>query len=340
MELSAAEFTRLATNFYNEKNVPTDIQRISLDSHLFNYINTKAGKEKKFKVAFCWICLNPPYWEFAKDMISGARQFFLPGHQVDFFLWSDIPKEQIEIKKVISSFKEQDANYNVEEGEKGLTELSEFIHTNMTVFPTDGVEWPLPTLMRYHLFLAQEEALKDYDYIFYCDVDMKFVNVVGDEILGKGLTAVLHPGYAVRKEYWPPYEPNKNSHSFINRPGMVIDDGGKPRFMPMYFAGGLQGGTSKEWFKAMKEMKELVDKDMAKNYVPVWNDESTWNKYLEKTPEDLTVLTPSYIYPDSLINEYYIPLWGTSYVPKLITLTKRFSTSKEGGQAVAKMIQK
>lgn len=340
--MDAPEFTRLANNFYNEKNVPTDINRIALDSHLLNYIfSHESDLQKKQKVAFCCICINPLYWEFAKTMVEGAKQFFLPGHEVDYFLWSDIPKDKEGIQGVIDSFKGVDPNYKEEDGIKSLTDLSTFIHEKTIVFPTDSIEWPMPTLMRYHLFLQQEELLKTYDYVFYCDVDMRFVNVVGDEILGDGLTAALHPGYATDKKLWPPYEPNKNSASYIPRPGLLINDQGKRRFMPMYFAGGFQGGTSIEWFKAMREMKKLVDKDMSQNYLPIWNDETAWNKYLEKTPENLKVLTPSYIYPDSLIEEYYVPfVWGREnrYAPKLITVTKKFSTSKEGGDAVKRMI--
>lgn len=305
-EISAPEFIRLANNFYNSKNIIADINRISVDSYLFNYINSNLDL-KKYRIALCCICLNEPYWPFAKEMIEGARQFFLPGHNVDIFLWSDMPK---------------DMNYGA------------------TVFETESAPWPMPTLMRYSLFLQQEEVLKDYDYIFYCDVDMKFVGVVGDEILGSGLTAALHPGYAIRKQLWPPYEPNKRSASYIERPGLVTIDKDRPRFMPMYFAGGLQGGVTKEWFKAMREMKKIVDKDLSKNYVPIWNDETVWNKYLEKTPDNLIVLTPSYIYPDSLIKEYYEPIvWGCSYQPKLMTLTKKFSLSKEGAEEVEKMIK-
>jgi len=335
MVLSAEEFTRIANNFYNAHNIPTDISRIGIDSNLFNYINahTQAVK-KKFKVAFCWICLNEPYWQYAKTMIDGAKRFFLPGHDVDYFLWSDMPTEKVNIKK------REDKTAYADGFNDALDKIQETAF-GATVFPTEPQPWPVPTLMRYHLFLQQEEILKDYDYIFFCDVDMQFVNVVGDEILGKGLTAALHPGYATRKEVWPPYEPNKQSHSFINRPGLVINDQGKPRFMPMYFAGGFQGGTSKEWFKAMRAMKDLIDRDMAQNYTPIWNDETAWNKYLERTPEDLVVLTPSYVYPDSLIKEYYEPVvWGTSYTPRIITVTKSFTVSKEGGEAVQRLIKK
>lgn len=306
-QITGEEFARLANNFYQANGINVDYNRIALDSQFVNYFATHAEDvKKKFKIAFCCICLNSPYWEFVKPMIDGARQYFLPGHQTDFFLWSDMPKEM---------------NYGA------------------TVIPTEPMQWPMPTLMRFSLMLQQEEKLAEYDYIFYCDVDMKFVGIVGDEILGEGLTAAQHPMYAHRKEYWPPYEPNEKSASYIKRPGKVIDDGGKPRFMPLYYAGGLQGGKSKEWIKAMKEMKKIINKDLAQNYVPIWNDETVWNKYLSEN-EPSVVLTPSYIYPDSLIEEYYEPLWGCSYIPKLITLTKKFSVSKEGGEAVARMLNK
>ena len=83
----------------------------------------------------------------------------------------------------------------------------------------------------------------------------------------------------------------------------------------------------------------MTDKDLNKNYIPIWNDESIWNRYLFDNPPEI-VLTPSYIYPDSLIKEYYEPLWGCSYVPKLMTLTKWFTLSAEGGAHVQEMIKK
>jgi len=237
-------------------------------------------------------------------MVEGAKRFFLPGHDTDFFLWSDMPSNDF----------------------------------GATVFETEPIEWPMPTLLRYHLFLQQEEILREYDYIFYCDVDMTFVGIVGDEILGEGLTAAPHPGYFIRKQLFAPYEPNPNSASYIKRPGQIMNDEGKPRFMPFYAAGGFQGGKSADFIKAMKGCKNLIDADQLKGYIPIWNDETAWNKYLLDNPASV-YLTPSYIYPDSLIKEYYEPIvWGCSYVPKLITLTKKFTVSKEGGDAVAKMI--
>lgn len=302
-QVTATDYVRLANNFYISKGINSNYNRIAIDFELNTYLGAHIPDlDKKFKIAFCCICLNEPYWQYAKDMIEGAKNLFLPGHQVDFFLWSDMPETY-----------------------------------GATVFPTEPIEWPMPTLMRYSLFLQQEEKLKEYDYIFYCDVDMRFVDVVGDEILGDGLTAAQHPMYALRKEYIAPYEPNEKSASYIPRSGRVINDNGKPRFLPLYFAGGFQGGRTKEWLAAMKQMKKMVDKDLSINYIPIWNDETVWNKYLFENPPSV-VLTPSYIYPDSLIKEYYEPLWGCSYPPKIVTLTKKHTISKEGGEAVQKML--
>lgn len=250
----------------------------------------------RYKVALISISINEPYWQYIAPMFESARKFFLKGHDVDFFVWSDMPKLE-----------------------------------GVTVIPTEPCPWPLPTLHRFHLFLRQEEKLKEYDYIFYCDADMQFVSKVGDEILGDGLTSAQHPMYAIRREYLPPYEPNPKSTSYIHRPGRVVNVDGKKRFETLYFAGGFQGGKTEDFITAMKSMVDMIDTDFSKNnYIPIWNDESVWNKYLLTTPPSV-VLSPSYIYPDSLNKAYYRKVWGRNYVPKLVTLTKKFSLTKEGG---------
>lgn len=256
------------------------------------------------RIALLFVCLNPNYWPYARDVIHDCKEKFLPGHQVDYFLWSDIPE----------------TDYGA------------------TVFPTEPVMWPYPTLMRYHLFLQQEEVLKDYDYIFYLDADMRVVDIVGDEILGQGLTMAEHPMYSLRREYIPPYEPNSASQAYIPRLGAVVNENGKPWFKPLYAAGGFQGGTAEEFIKAMHEMRDGIDKDFQNNYIAIWNDESHWNKYLYGYQGHLTVLSPSYVYPDSLINEYYVKIWGKNYVPKIITLTKPFTVSKDAGEDLKKRL--
>lgn len=343
--MNPEDFTRLGNNFYNSIGLESHIDRIALDADLINYYNQNRQKviDQKYKVAFIFICLNPLYWQYAPEMVRGAKQFFLPGHKTDFLFWTDIPEQGVK-ERIMGAFKEKGQNIEDPKVAQGIEHISNTVidlrgKTDITLFPTDPVEWPYPTLLRYNLFLQQEEKLKEYDYIFYCDVDMQFVNVVGDEILGQGLTAAVHPMYHLRKEYWPPYEPNPDSASYIKRPGKVVVNDNKPRFVPMYFAGGFQGGKSDKFIEAMKATKKIIESDMNKAYIPIWNDESAWNKYLSDNIPEI-VLSPSYIYPDSLIKEYYEPLWGCNYQPKLKTLTKWFTTSSEGGVAVSKMIKR
>lgn len=210
----------------------------------------------------------------------------------------------------------------------------------VTLIDTEPVPWPSPTLMRYHLFLNEEERLKDYDYIFYMDADMRVVATIGDEIMGDGLTAAQHPMYDLRKEFIPPYEPNKDSTAYIKRPGAVVDDQGRPRFKPYYYAGGFQGGIASEFIKAMKVMKKNIDRDFDSNYIAIWNDESHWNKYMFDYEGPSIVLSPAYVYPDSLIKEYYeSKVWGRSYEPKIITLTKPFTLSAQGAEEIRKFTQ-
>ncbi len=252
-----------------------------------------------YKVAVVMISLNTPYWQYVKPCIDSLKKFFLKGHSIDFLLWSDMPKDY----------------------DSGATK----------VIPTESFDWPIPTLMRYHLFLREEKLLEEYDYILYCDADMRAVSRIGDEVLGD-LVAAQHPMYAIRKDYIPPYEGYSKSTSYIPRVGRVVEEKGKKRFQPLYLAGGFQGGRSDIFINAMKEMKKMVDTDFTENnHIPIWNDESVWNAYLLKNPPTV-VLNPSYIYPDSLVRPYYMKVWGRNFVPKLMTITKKFSMNKEGGQ--------
>lgn len=207
---------------------------------------------------------------------------------------------------------------------------------------TDAIEWPAPTLMRYHLFLNQKEQLSSYQHIFYMDADMRVVDKISDEVLTRGLLAAEHPMYSLKTQLIPPYEPNPKSKAYIKRPGKILDENGKTRFRPYYIAGGFQGGETKPFIKAMEVMKKNIDYDFDRlNYTAIWNDESHWNKYVfEHYKGNVTVLSPAYIYPDSLIKEYYEPIWGRSYEPKIITLTKPFSLSSQGGEDIQKMIDK
>lgn len=289
------------------------------------------------------ICTGELYWRFAKDVIESAKTNLLQGHEVDYLLWTDLPKtvdESVKEKVFNTYFQarypngilESDASAVQAEVEANLQTTLESINmlnsrSDITIFPTEHTHWPYPTLMRYHLFLQQEEKLREYDYLFYCDVDMLFVDKVGEEILGSGLTAALHPMYSLRKGLQFPLEPNPQSAAYIKVP-------------QYYFAGGFQGGKTEDFITAMRSMKRTIDADFNINYLARWNDESHWNRYLFDTPPSV-ILDQCYVFPDSLIEEYYKKIWdpAVDWKPKLVTLTKKFSTSKEAGAQIKQNLE-
>lgn len=283
-------------------------------NHMNGYLNYITSLErhtaKKYKVGLVFVCINQPYWQYAEPVIQGVRQFFLPGHDTEILMWSDV-----------QNFPES----------KNTTFGAD------KVIQTESVGWPYPTLMRYHMFLEEEEYLQKFDYLFYLDLDMRVVNIVGDEILGKGLMMAQHPMYALSQNLWYPYEPNPSSTAHINLPGRIMQKDGNAMFQPLYAAGGFQGGETKDFIEAMKAMKAGIDTDLENNYIARWNDESHWNKYLYEHPPSV-VLDPSYVYPDSMIDGYYKKIWGRDYTPRIVTLTKPFSTSADGGAAAAQLM--
>ena len=45
---------------------------------------------KKKKVALLFVCLNEHYWPYICQVIKDCKKNFLPHHNVDYFVWTDI----------------------------------------------------------------------------------------------------------------------------------------------------------------------------------------------------------------------------------------------------------
>lgn len=308
VDLNKVNWVRHAHNFLMQKKAGTyQVEEMNLLNEYMQSLLKEATKEQRsYKVGLMFIAINPPYWQYAKQVIDGVRQFFAPGHETEIILFTDMQNWP----------EAKDVTYGA------------------TVFPVDTMEWPYPTLMRYHFFLKQEEYLKKFDYLFYLDLDTRVVGIVGDEIFGDGLTAAPHPGYAIRQQLWAPLEANPDSAAFIKQPGHIVERNGKPLFAPFYAAGGFQGGITETFIQAMKDMQAGIDADLDKGYIARWNDESHWNKYLFEHPPSV-YLDVSYVYPDSMIEDYYKKIWGRDYTPRLMTITKPFSLTSDDGSNYA-----
>jgi len=218
------------------------------------------------KVGLLIISTNK-YVSFLKPLIESADSYFLPNQEVTYFIFTD-----------------QDININS--------------NRNIVKTHVEHKEWPWMTLGRYKIFSNNSDFLSKMDYLYYCDVDMLFVNTVGDEILSERV-ATQHPGY-----YGLRGTPETNTESLAC---VYYNEN------MQYFAGGFNGGTSFEYLKMSNKISENIDIDYSKNIIAVWHDESHMNRYFIDNNPTL-VLSPSYCYGENM----KIP-----FEKKLIALEKK-----------------
>ena len=83
-----------------------------------------------------------------------------------------------------------------------------------------------------------------------------------------------------------------------------------------YYAGGFNGGRTKNFIEMSEVIADRVNKDLEKDVIALWHDESHMNRYMIDNPPTLE-LNPEYCYAEEFI--------GTNYPfqnPKIIALKK------------------
>ena len=123
------------------------------------------------------------YYRFLQDLITSADQYFLKndGMEITYYILSDqVPK----------------------------------IQTNRQIIyiPIEHKPFPYASMDRFKHFSKNATTLSQEDYLYYVDVDCKFVDVVGQEIIGD-LVGVRHCGYYNRTG---PVESNPASCLFVD----------------------------------------------------------------------------------------------------------------------------
>ena len=135
------------------------------------------------------------------------------------------------------------------------------------------------------------------DYLFYCDVDMRFVDNVGDEILAERVGTV-HPGYVGNKG-----TPETRPESLAYIPNNINNT---------YYAGGFNGGSAECFLKMSTVLDQNILKDLENGITAIWFDESHLNRYFVDNPP-IKSLSPSYCYPEN---------WDLNYDKNLLALDK------------------
>jgi histo-blood group ABO system transferase len=147
--------------------------------------------------------------------------------------------------------------------------------------------WPGMTLRRYEIFCKNSNKIDSMDYLFYCDIDMLFEGYVGKEILGV-LMGTRHPGYWNTHRNIFPYDKNSISKAYVG-----------PTEGSVYFAGGFNGGKTKDFLNMSEAIYKGITEDQKIGYVAEWHDESHINRYFIDHPPE-TILDPSYCFPKGL----------------------------------------
>lgn len=220
------------------------------------------------KIAFVAIATNK-YINFLDNLLTSADEYFLINNHVEYIVLTNNNKK-INTKRKLNFLK------------------------------IEHEPWPAPTLKRYDYFYQYFEYLRTFDYIFYCDADMKFVDFVDVSILGD-LVGTLHPGFFNSNPYNFTYERNPNSKAYVPY-GQGL----------CYYAGGFNGGNSDTFLKMAKTIFEWKKIDESNNIIPVWHDESYMNRYMIDNPPS-NILSPSYCYPES---------WNIPFKKILLALDK------------------
>ena len=227
------------------------------------------------KVGLLIIATNK-YIKYIQQLITSADLYFLNNQDVTYFIFSD-QDISIESKRSIKSIS------------------------------VEHRDWPWMTLGRYQIFHNAKEELSQMDYLYYCDVDMRFVNDVGNEILSDRV-ATVHPGYLGGRGT---PETRKESLAYI------ADD----EHMS-YFAGGFNGGTSSEYLSMAQVLSQNINIDHSQGLIAIWHDESHLNRYfVNRKPSK--ILDPSYCYGESM---------NIPFDKKLIALDKDHADLRDIGE--------
>ena len=175
---------------------------------------------------------------------------------------------------------------------------------NVRVHYIDHEPWPMPTLKRYNYFVKEKDYILEHDYCFYLDADMRIDAPVGEEVLSD-LVATQHGYQSMHPKEQMSYDRNPECLAYV-APGDEVT----------YYAGGFNGGKTTKFMEMAEVIADRVNKDLEKDIIALWHDESHMNRYMIDNPPTLA-LNPEYCYAEEFIGTQY-PFQN----PKIIALKK------------------
>ena len=216
---------------------------------------------KKSRVAILYICTGK-YVVYWKNFFKSAEKYLLPGIEKHYFVFTDADK--------IYADKREDIH-------RIFQELLPF---------------PKGSLMRFDMFLKIESTLAKFDYMFFFNSNIIFVNNILETELfpsseENGLVGYLHSMFYNKKPEEYIYERNKLSTAFV-----PVGVGKR------YYQGCLIGGVSEDFLEMCRVLDKNIKADLRNDFIAIWWDESHLNHYF--LDKEVKLLHPGFCYPELL----------------------------------------
>ncbi|XP_053328990.1 histo-blood group ABO system transferase-like [Spea bombifrons] len=222
------------------------------------------------------------YVVFIKTFVETAEKFFMVGHDVNYYVFTDRADEV--------------RQYNIT-----LPAGRRLVVLEVPAYK----RWQEVSMRRMEMIrdYSRQRFVNEVDYLVCVDVDMKFTDDVGVEILSD-LFGTLHPGFYGAPRSRCTYERRSQSEAYI-----PADEG------DFYYAGGYFGGTIEEVYKLTNFCHNAMMADKQKNIEAVWHDESYLNKYfLYHKPTK--ILSPEYLWDNGFGTREFLKRRRFVAVPK------------------------
>ncbi|XP_043937423.1 histo-blood group ABO system transferase-like isoform X1 [Protopterus annectens] len=220
------------------------------------------------------------YVQFLPEFLRTAELYFMVGHKVHYYVFTDQPEAVPNITLKTNRFLHVVESEPYKRWQDVSMQRMESIHQHIS-----------------------NQFYKEVDYLVCADSDMKFNDYVGVEILDE-LVATLHPAYYGTERNHFPYERRGVSEAYI-----PADEG------DFYYMAAFYAGTVKGIYKMTQVCYDGIQKDRKKGVEAVWQEESHFNKYLVYH-KPTKVLSPEYIWDNGMGNRTILKKKRFIAVPK------------------------
>ena len=231
------------------------------------------------KVAITFIGTNK-YLDFLPKYYENIEKYFLPNTEKTIFAFTD--------------------------GELNDTP------DNLKVYHQEHLEWPFITLKRFEIINKAREEIEKHDWLVFIDGDALPVTTITEEefFTDKHLFGVHHPchflGMEPHTQAPGAYDQNPDSEAYVDT------SKGLPE---VYYQGGFWGGKVPEVCAMIDELEARVNRDLEKDVVALWHDESHINKYFLERLYMVHTYGPEYAFPE-VFKDY------CQFSPKIVHLAK------------------